>query len=362
MPNWNRLLPPTAWMPVLTLALLFVASPSFAGQTKVEVCHFPPGNADNFQTITIGESAFSAHLAHGDLPGPCNALCASICDDGDACTVDDADDCELNGCPATREAVDCSDGLACTIDQCSPTNGCSSSPVVCGAPDLCTVSICAEPEGTCLDTPVVCSGGGTCDPQNGQCPSDSGPWMAGDVTTYSQNDWDQDPAVGGLLASHFETVYPALEVVVGIDGTPGVYSMVFRSAAAILPYLPATQPPPSGSPLNYDWTDPTNTTPVGVGPFGGEVLALRLNIDFSDAGFLPRVYAFGDLRICNYLPELDGLTIRDFMDQVNSALGGGPKIYDLDILDTITNEVNRAFPGGVASQFANDNLVAGLCP
>jgi hypothetical protein len=38
---------------------------------KVTLCHTPPGNPDNKKTITVGESAVPAHLAHGDTLGPC---------------------------------------------------------------------------------------------------------------------------------------------------------------------------------------------------------------------------------------------------------------------------------------------------
>jgi hypothetical protein len=51
----------------------FGISVAWANQGKVEVCHFPPGNPDNLHSITINEKALSAHLAHGDLPGTCNA-------------------------------------------------------------------------------------------------------------------------------------------------------------------------------------------------------------------------------------------------------------------------------------------------
>lgn len=38
---------------------------------KVTICHIPPGNPENPQTITVSENAVSAHLAHGDTLGPC---------------------------------------------------------------------------------------------------------------------------------------------------------------------------------------------------------------------------------------------------------------------------------------------------
>ncbi|MBI4647011.1 MAG: T9SS type A sorting domain-containing protein [Bacteroidia bacterium] len=41
------------------------------GNNKVLVCHIPPGNPGNPQTICIAENALPAHLAHGDCLGPC---------------------------------------------------------------------------------------------------------------------------------------------------------------------------------------------------------------------------------------------------------------------------------------------------
>jgi uncharacterized membrane protein len=40
-------------------------------EKKITICHYPPGNTDNPQTIEIPESAWPAHEAHGDTRGPC---------------------------------------------------------------------------------------------------------------------------------------------------------------------------------------------------------------------------------------------------------------------------------------------------
>ena len=53
---------------LLLVAALFVAvsvNPVQAGE-KVDICHFPPGNTDNVQFISVAPSAVPAHLAHGD--------------------------------------------------------------------------------------------------------------------------------------------------------------------------------------------------------------------------------------------------------------------------------------------------------
>ncbi len=38
------------------------------------ICHAPPGNPARAHTITIAPAAWPAHLQHGDIPGPCQAL------------------------------------------------------------------------------------------------------------------------------------------------------------------------------------------------------------------------------------------------------------------------------------------------
>lgn len=40
-------------------------------EDKVLICHIPPGNPENAHTIRVSENAVPAHLAHGDTEGPC---------------------------------------------------------------------------------------------------------------------------------------------------------------------------------------------------------------------------------------------------------------------------------------------------
>ncbi len=42
--------------------------------SKVTICHIPPGNSDNPQTISVSQSAVAAHLAHGDTLGSCGNI------------------------------------------------------------------------------------------------------------------------------------------------------------------------------------------------------------------------------------------------------------------------------------------------
>ena len=82
-----------AWTILLcTLVILIMnAGPAHAGERKVIICHFPPGNPENPHTISVSERALPAHLEHGDFVGGCPTGCQlepSICDDGDVCTFD----------------------------------------------------------------------------------------------------------------------------------------------------------------------------------------------------------------------------------------------------------------------------------
>lgn len=65
------------------LILLAIVSLAFAGwlttapttkaEDKCTICHVPPGNPNNPQTLTIGCSAVDAHMRNhpGDCLGPC---------------------------------------------------------------------------------------------------------------------------------------------------------------------------------------------------------------------------------------------------------------------------------------------------
>lgn len=147
--------------------------PATAGPAlKVEICHVPPGNPTNFHTILVGETALPAHLAHGDLPGACGAHCESLCDDGDACTIDACDASEQ----CVHAAADCNDGNTCTADSCDPGSGCVNAP---RAGEACVVvdeDPCTTGDGTCHATgacvPVLVPG---CCNTDVDCEADKNP-------------------------------------------------------------------------------------------------------------------------------------------------------------------------------------------
>lgn len=155
-------------LPILAAFFVGVGSTAYAAPNKVQICHIPPNDPNNFHTITVGENTLSAHLAHGDLTGPCDESGSTLCDDGNACTIDAID--PLTGdCAVEHPPVDCSDQLLCTTDSCDPFVGCQYAPINCDDGDLCTVDVCSDFDGQCTNTPIDCGLLGVCLPDVGKC-------------------------------------------------------------------------------------------------------------------------------------------------------------------------------------------------
>jgi hypothetical protein len=135
--------------------------------------------------------------------------------------------------------------------------------------------------------------------------------------------------------------------------------MLFTSASAVFTYQPASGPPAA---LTADLVDPTSTA---SGIFGGEVLAVRFNIDFSDAGFMVGTSGLhvGDLTLCGLAQTgLNGSSVRSFIDVANTALGGGATPYSITDINQISSDINAAFNDGNPSLFAQEHLFNGACP
>jgi hypothetical protein len=187
------------------------------------------------------------------------------------------------------------------------------------------------------------------------------PFQLGDFITYSQDSWGDVPSPGNaaqLLADNFDSIYGG-GVEVGLGGNAG-FSMIFTSVAAILNYLPSNGGPGA---LNADFIDPSST-PSGL--FGGYVLALQLDVDFSDAGVLTgSAGPFGDLILSNMvffggsldMSALNGLSVRQFLGLVNTQLGAGGGPYSYDDMAAVTADLGLAFVNGQPTQFAQDHLL-----
>ncbi len=195
-------------------------------------------------------------------------------------------------------------------------------------------------------------GATTCTPGTAGCG-----WKDGDVKTYGQGSWSTDPAVNAIVVAHFFNVYLFFEV--GIPGSAG-FSMTFNDDVHLTAYLPASGVPGR---LTADLNDPISSS---SGAFGGDVSALKLNVDFADAGFTSgsAPVRFGDLTICGLTttPGYNGSSVRQYLAAANTALGGGAAAYSYVDLDALTANLNVSFDGGSATSFAQDHLVNGACP
>lgn len=149
-------------------------------------------------------------------------------------------------------------------------------------------------------------------------------WQAGDLVTYEQYDWgDFGSSAGQLLSNTYFNVFAATSQTfeVGLQ-TPSGFSIIFDNPTSVLAFLPAAGGPAA---LDGDYIDPSSTP---AGDFGGDVVALALNVAYSDAGLLGGTSStlFGDLVLTNLttLPLLNGMTVRDFLALDNELLGGAP--------------------------------------
>ena len=176
----------------------------------------------------------------------------------------------------------------------------------------------------------------------------------GDFTTFSQGGFGGRGAPYNLLAANFATLYP-MGVEVGIPGAGG-FSMKFTSAVAVQAYLPAGGT--SGN-LTADLINPTGSS---SGVFGGQVLALKLNIALSDAAATS--IGFGDLYYCEAAASLHGQTVRQILAVAETALGGGalPSGYTYASLQDLCEKLVVSFDGGVATAWAKPHLRETPCP
>ena len=108
--------------------------------------------------------------------------------------------------------------------------------------------------------------------------------------------------------------------------------------------------------------DPTSTV---SGVFGGNVTALKLDVDFSAAGLLGTSSTpFGSLVLTGLTGTQAGLncaglnctSVSDLLALSEIALGGGSTAYSIADLDSLTAQANAAFESGIADTFATNNL------
>jgi hypothetical protein len=149
--------------------------------------------------------------------------------------------------------------------------------------------------------------------------------------TATQGGWGAPPSgnnVGMLLKNNFSTVYPGGSVTIG-----GTRTAKFTSASAIEVFLPSGGKPAA---LTQNYLNPVS---IKNGVLAGQVLALRLNLDFSNAGITPSGLA--PLKLTT--TKLLGYTVAQVLTLANQVLGGAPPpagitISDINLAVTTINE------------------------
>lgn len=99
---------------------------------KVTICARNRFRPHKFRTRRIKRKSLPFFLSKGHMEGECSQHCTALCDDNDACTIDDAmGTCEENGCPSSRPRVDCGIGFTCdSTVGCVPDDDLLPQPLV----------------------------------------------------------------------------------------------------------------------------------------------------------------------------------------------------------------------------------------
>ncbi|NDC37032.1 MAG: hypothetical protein EBZ48_03150 [Proteobacteria bacterium] len=146
---------------------------------KVTICHIPPGNPANAQTIQVSPDAVAAHLAHGDILGPCPVDCVgapfgnAVIDQCGVCGGDNSTCKDCAGVPnggAVVDACGVCGGTATDPESCDPCDGVIDQCGVCNGANQC-LDCAGVPNGdTELDCCGVCGGDGkSCLRSCGKC-------------------------------------------------------------------------------------------------------------------------------------------------------------------------------------------------
>lgn len=127
---------------------------------KVAICHLPPLNPDNYQTIVVSESALPDHYGHGDLAGPCDdaEVCLGFLDPQGLCVdrcVGMVADLLTRTCVSLES---CDNSLNIYYDLQSELACYNEAKLTSGVPPDCQCKddLCYETATCCADERMVC--------------------------------------------------------------------------------------------------------------------------------------------------------------------------------------------------------------
>ncbi|MDI9608989.1 MAG: SdrD B-like domain-containing protein [Candidatus Verstraetearchaeota archaeon] len=178
-------------------------------------------------------------------------------------------------------------------------------------------------------------------------------FFAGLYITYTRQQWSSEPT---LTAGNFSAAYPSGFVEIGRPGTAENYSIIWTNVTTMRTYLPNSYP---STQLTQDYINP-GTYPAGQ--FGANVLALELNVRFSERSISIFPTGFGNLRLYNYHPSVNGKSVAEILSVANQVLGGASVSsllpgFTIDGLNNLLAQLNSAFMYGSSDiSWANQYL------
>ena len=156
-------------------------------------------------------------------------------------------------------------------------------------------------------------------------------------TTYTQGGWGSpsNSTPGGIRDAYFDTVFPN-GLTIG-----GTNTLTLTSAQAVRTYIPDGG---TAGALTQNYTNPTGSTSAGV--LASQLVALTLNIEYSEAGYLGTPSSpMGDL-FFNSGP-FNGMTLNNFLALANQAVGGdGLNGYTFSQFNDAATSLNENFDNG----------------
>lgn len=140
---------------------------------------------------------------------------------------------------------------------------------------------------------------------------------------------------GNIRDLHFLSVFPSGLVV----GHSSGFTLKLSLASDVEKFLPAGGQPKA---LDKNYVDPKSTK---AGVFGGQVVALKMNIAFSDADKI----GSGSIKLGSLIVTagpLAGKTVYEVLDIVNLSLSGGTTPYSYSQLNDAATAINENFNEG----------------
>jgi len=155
----------------------------------------------------------------------------------------------------------------------------------------------------------------------------------GTWTTFTQTEWSQKPDNGKKPAAALLAASFAGPITIGSTDT-GRFNLTFNSVDAIQQFLPAGG---KAAALQSSAINPKNSK---AGVFAGQVLALKLNVMFSNTNNLAGLYVVDG--------PLAGRSVQQVLDLANQVLGGAalPSGLTFDNLNDIVTNINEDFDAG----------------